>query len=74
VIDSLLELLRLKKAQPQGQQERPVLLQPPAPKPTTPQRVNGGNRAAYLRYAEEAAQRGDAMSYEEWLKSQVPQR
>ena len=72
MIDSLLQALGMRQKQ-QQQPQQPILLQPYKGKPGAAAGgvVSGANRSAWMRYAEEAAARGeDPLPYAQWVKAQ----
>lgn len=72
MIESLLQALGMRQKQ-QQEPKQPLLLQPYKGKPGAAAGgvVSGANRAAWMRYAEEAAAKGeDALPYAQWVKAQ----
>lgn len=73
MIESLLQALGMRQKQQQQQPRQPILLQPynKGKQGSTSDLVSGANRAAWIRYAEEAAANGgEPLPYAQWVKQQ----
>jgi len=72
MIESLLQALGMRQKQ-QEQSKQPILLQPYKGKPGAAAGgvASGANRAAWTKYAEEAAANGEQpLPYAQWVKAQ----